>query len=191
MVRISLFLLFVCFVSNGFKNVVKPSFEIEIIQDEEIIDAYDNEVTLQKKPFIIKVKLYALDDVLLNAQHDSKLFDLGQEGDIPDFRFINTKVMAEEKMNANKELVLSPSLFSSLRNSPETNRHHFDSIQVQAGHVIGFKTVSFLDDHETGKRIEIEKVKKDLYLFFVATSEFQTGVVPQELGRKRLILKWD
>lgn len=189
--KIILTLVCLSFCNLSFENIQKSGFEIEILQDDDFVDVFDNEVTLEKAPFTLRVKMFGIDGVYLNASYSDKLFEVGQAGKIPDFRFINTKAMAEDAMNKKKELVLSESLYSFLNYDAAAKTHPFDSVQIEAGHVVGYKTIENLNDKDSGKAIKMEKIKKDLYLFFVATSPHEKGLAPQELGRTRIHVKWD
>lgn len=189
--KIILALIFVSLVNLNFQSPLKSGFDIEIIQDGEYIDAEENVVTLKKAPFTLRVKMYGIEGVLMNTSYTSKMFDLGQTGDIPDFRFIASKTMAENDFNVNKELVLSESFFNFLHYDDHTKTHHFDSVQVEAGHLIGYKTVENLQNMNDEKSIKVAKVKNELYLFFVAITPYEKGVDPVELMRSRLHIKWD
>lgn len=189
--KIILVLVFIALGSLSFQKNMKSGFDIEIIQDGEYMDAVDGIVTLQKAPFTMRVKMYGIEGVQLNSSYTSKMFDLGQTGDIPDFRFIATKTMADEPFNASKELMISEDYYSYLYHDEGSKVHRFDSVQIEAGHVVGYKTIENLNDKDKSKSIKVEKVKNDLYLFFVATTPYEKGVDPVELMRSRMIIKWE
>src|SRR5688572_16716016 len=109
-----LVLVFVSLGNLGFQPSLKSGYDIEIMQDGEYMDAVDGVVTLEKAPFMMKVKMYGIEGVRVNASYMSKMYDLGETGDIPDFRFIAMKTMAEEDFNAKKELFIAEDYYSYL-----------------------------------------------------------------------------
>jgi len=172
-------------VGSSFSPVVKPKFEIEIIQNDESLDIDENMVTLEKAPFSIQVKCYEMDGVFMNASFEEKLFELGQDGKLVDFAFISSKTMTEDPANKNKELIVTNGYYSFMAN--DEAHSSFDQIETGEGYFTGTKSVEKLYDKAADKALTIKKNKKDIYLFFVAT----TPDHKTELGRYRLKIQWD
>ena len=172
-------------VGSSFRSVVKPKFEIEIIQNDESIDIDENTVTLEKAPFAIQVKCYEMEGVFMNASFEEKLFELGDNGKLVDFAFISSKTMSEEAANKNKELILSNGYYSFMTN--DENHSSFDMVEEGPGFFTGTKNVEKLFDKTSDKAVLLKKNKKEIYLFFIATSPDHKT----ELGRYRLKVLWD
>jgi len=131
------------------------------------------------------VKCYEMDGVFMNASFEEKLFELGQDGKLVDFAFISSKTMTEDPANKNKELIVTNGYYSFMAN--DEAHSSFDQIETGEGYFTGTKSVEKLYDKAADKALTIKKNKKDIYLFFVAT----TPDHKTELGRYRLKIQWD
>ncbi|MDX5321575.1 MAG: hypothetical protein LPK45_10635 [Bacteroidota bacterium] len=181
-------LLFACLPLLFSFEPLKPRFEIEIIQDEESMDIEEETVTLKKAPFSIRVKAYEMEGVFMNASFESNLFDLGKDGKIPDFAFMPSKTMSEESENTDKDLILSNGYYSylgyNLQDNPPFNR--FNRVEEGPGFYTGYLDVEKFYEKEKGEDLAIKKCKKDLFLFFVAT----TPDHKTEIARYRVKITW-
>lgn len=184
-----LLILIAALVSSSFISPADSKFEIDIIQNGEVLDMEENVVKLKKAPFAIRVKLFDLEGVYMNASHNKELFELEGDKPIPEILFIESKTMAEAAFNSDRTLTLSKGLYSYLFYDPELNWHRFDSSVVLAGQCTGFKTVENIYDQDTDKTEETKKTKKDIYLFFVSVKKGQNGQT-QELARHKIALRW-
>ena len=175
---------------GSFTRPLSPSYEIDILQNGEILEVDEQVVKLKKAPFTIRVKLFGLDGVFMNASTDKSLFELEDGDAIPDLTFIESKTMAEPAFYEDKVLSLSNGLYSYLFYDPDQNWHRFDSVTVLNGQVTGIKKVENLFNMESGKSEPVEKAKKNIYLFFVSISKGQNGQAV-ELKRHKIMLRWD
>jgi|GEM_PF-2387918 len=174
------------FIGTSFSSMVTPKFEIEIIQDDEILDIDEDIVMLEKAPFTIRVKVYEMEGIFMNASTDPKMFELGKEGKIMDFAFISSKTMNEAPENAARDLILSDGYYTYLAYNAEDGTNSFDQLEAGEGYFTGFRAIDKLSIKGEDKPLNFKKNKKDIYLFFITTTPDHKS----EIGRFRVKLQW-
>jgi hypothetical protein len=189
MVRISkLFLVLVsCSLLSGISAT--KLFTIRILQDGMEVPIKKNEVTLDKKPFVIEFSLVSPMGILVNASFDEQSFNISKNkknGMIPGFHETG---MAEDVFNKQKEIMISdqaPNYW--YYETDEFNR--FDKIEKKDGKIICTRTVEQLNRVAQSLTIPLEKVSAELYLVFLVTQRGKSEEADKELQRERLLIKW-
>jgi hypothetical protein len=180
------------FVLGQITRVESPKFTVEILQDGNPMVIEDTTVTLQKKPFVIRITLKNQEGIFMNSSFQRDYFDLEENDSIPDYPFIGFKAMAEPNFNEEKALIVDSELFSYLFYDPDMDWHRFDKdVIIRGKSITATKTVDRISlEEEEDPKIEIIDLDKDIYFFFLARDEESQGEVFGELGRARLHIKW-
>ena len=184
-------LSFIFFTLNTYNVFWSQKFKIEIIQDDQIIEVIDEVVELEKKEFQIRFTLKKQDGVFMNASFQKDYFKLQSNDAIKDYEYIRGKTMAEIEFNGDKELYMHDEYFAYLFFNKNKDWHRFDKGVVTKGKtVIGTKTVEKTWNVHDKKTTQLEDLKKDIYLFFVAQDYRNNEEVPDELGRYKIHIIW-
>jgi len=184
---ISIFSIFLV----SFNGIKTDKYRVEILQDNKIIPIVNNVVTLEKKEFQIRVILNNHDGVFMSASFDRDYFDLKDNDEIKDYKWLNLKTRAENSFNIDKELVIHNEYVSYLFYDKNLDWHRFDSSIIINGKTIkGTKTVQKLFDENSNQEISLKNVTKNIYLFFLATEKWEDDVIPKELGRTKIEIRW-
>ena len=166
-------------------------YEIELIQNGIKIDIKDTIATLKKEPFKIKIPLFDHDGVYMSSSFNRDYFNLMEEDEIKDYQWLPMKVRAEKDFNIDKELGIDNETFAYMFYDKKKDWHRFDKeVIVNKKTVIGTKSIEKLCLVSTQKIIDIKKVDKPIYLFFLATSKNKKNKIPKELGRVKIKLAW-
>lgn len=189
------FYFFLIFVSAiflvSFFEVKTEKYRVEILQDNKIIPIVNNVVTLEKREFQIRVILNNHDGVFMSASFDRDYYDLKDGDEIKDYKWLNCKSRAENSFNIDKELVIHKEYVSYLFYDKNLDWHRFDSTVIINGNtIIGTKTVQKLYDENSNQEISLNNVTKNIYLFFLATENWEDDVIPKELGRTKIEIRW-
>ena len=186
---IRLVVIFILFTS--FSGPESKKYQVEIVQDGQLIPIVDNIALLEKKEFQIKITLYNHEGVFMSSSFNRDYFDLRDDQEIKDYRWLNLKSIAEEEYNKDKELVVDDELVSFLFYDKKMDWHRFDeNIVIDRNIVIATKTINKVLVHSSNQEITINQIDNNIYLFFVATEEWNGDVAPKELGRKKIELRW-
>ena len=184
-------LSFIFFTLNTYNVFWSQKFKIEIIQDDQIIEVIDEVVELEKKEFQIRFTLKKQDGVFMNASFQKDYFKLQSNDAIKDYEYIRGKTMAEIEFNGDKELYMHDEYFTYLFFNKNKDWHRFDKGVVTKGKtVIGTKTVEKTWNVHDKKTTQLEDLKNDIYLFFVAQDYRNNEEVPDELGRYKIHIIW-
>ncbi len=176
----------------GFSEDEKPRFTIEFIQNQKVVPIHNETVNLEKDMFRMKVTLHNLRGVYLSASRKKMYFNLKDTEQIPDFKFISSKVGAEYPFNKNQEISVHAEYLSFLcASKDEFDCNKLDlGARFQGDEIIGYKTVKYISLSLKDQKFSVKNYGKDLYLFFFATDEYEIGKMPVELGRMKVKLKW-
>lgn len=167
--------------------VSKPRFEVEILQDDDFVDAEEKTVELQKGPFTIRVKIYGMEGVFLNASTESSLFDLEASDPVPDYNFIPSKTMVVEQHNTDKDLILSKGYYHYLTDiTGEGAFHTFNKAEHGDGFFTGWLEIEKFTEKGSEKETSASKMKKPVYLFFLGMDADK-----KEIGRYKLKIDWE
>ncbi|MBI1222307.1 MAG: hypothetical protein GC180_06855 [Bacteroidetes bacterium] len=169
-------------------SMVKPRFEVEVMQDDDYVDPDNNIIELQKMPFTLRVKVYGLNGVYLNASTDPSLFELPGDKTVPEFEFISMKTMKTEAQNSDKDLILAKGYYSYLTDSKSDDgieMHTFNRVEKGDGFYTGYLDIEKFTKREDGKTLPVTKMKEPVYLFFMGID-----ADGKEMGRYALKLEW-
>lgn len=174
----------------SFSGLKSKQYKVEILQDGKPVEIVDNVAELEKKEFQIRITLKKQDGVFMSASFHRDYYDLKDEEEIKDYKWLNLKTRAEKKFNEDKELVIDDEIVSYVHYKSE-ELHQFDKdVALKRNKVIGTKTVRHIRIQDSWKEVRLVDVEKDIYLFFAATEDWKDDETPKELGRLKLHLKW-
>ena len=143
---------------------------IYIEQDGQRHLVNNRTVTLERKPFTLIfefVKPEKVSGIYINSSFMPKpYFTLLPSQPIPDFEYVPRKVFSEYKFNPNKELKVHSEFFQYWEYNPARNWNKFDRIVRRGNHILAFRRVERLDLVEERRRVELDKNRFPLYLFF-------------------------
>jgi hypothetical protein len=127
----------------------------------------------------------------VSSSFNRDYFDLKEDDSIKDYEWLSSKVRVEKNFNEDKELDIDDEIFSFLFYDKKLDWHRFDkNVSINDTLVIGTKTINKIYDESTKETIDIDKINKDIYLFFLATDEWAYNVIPKERGRLKLKIEW-
>lgn len=174
----------------GFTGLKSKKFKIEILQNGESVEIVDNVVELEKKEFQIRITLKKQDGIFMSASYQRDYYDLKENEEIKDYKWLNLKVRAEKKFNGDKELVLDNEIVSYV-DYKEMDWHGFDkSVVLKGNKVIGTRAIQKIRIQDSWEEVMLEDLEKDIFLFFIATEDWKNQETPKELGRLKVQLKW-
>lgn len=180
------------FASANYSGLLAQKYRVEILQNDVVIDVIDEVVELEKKEFQIRITLTKQDGVFMNASFQKDYFKLKKNEEIPDYKWINLKAMAEVEFNSKKQLILDDDAFAYLFFDKKKDWHRFDKGIVKKGKKnIGTKTIHCIYNLENKELTKLESIENDIYLFFVAQDYRSKEKIPKELGRYKIQVKWN
>jgi hypothetical protein len=183
--------LLVTILFMSFTEIESETYQVEIIQDGKIVPLFDNIANLEKKEFKIRITLNNHDGVYMSASFNRDYYNLKDEQEIENYKQLGSMTRAEKNFNEDKELAIDDKAVSYLFYDKNMDWHRFDNnIEINNNVVIGTKTIDKVSVEKTKKDIPLQKIKKNIYLFFVATEEWREDKAPKELGRKKIELRW-
>lgn len=175
----------------SFVSQQPKKYQVEILQDNKIVPVVNQVVDLEKKPFQIRISLYHQDGVFMSSSFNRDYYDLQDDQPIKDYKYLTAKTRIEENFNKDQELDIDDESVSYLFYDNEHDWHRFDKeIMIKKDTVIGKKTVTKIWIDETKKAIPLSKINKNIYLFFVATDNWVGDIIPKELGRTKIEIRW-
>lgn len=169
---------------------------IRIVQDEPfLLDQYDTQLTLQKKPFKIQVLLENTHGLYAFAAFsDSICCRLSELEPINGFANLPDRTMKEVDFNKEKELLVNDDsscaywFYDKEISWKGFNKKVFELDSNRVVAVKSIKQVYYVPEH---KAIKLKDVHKPLYLLFVAVSDFDSSGKPlKELMRRKLRIDW-
>ena len=167
-------------------------YQVEILQDGKIVPLVHNVASLEKKEFQIRITLNDHDGVFMSSSFNRDYFDLRDEQEIKDYRWLNSKTRVEKNFNKDKELAIDDENVSYLFYDKNMDWHRFDKdLVINGNKVIGTKTIKKVLVESSNQEIPLKKIGKNIYLFFVATEEWKGDKGPKELGRTKIELRWE
>jgi hypothetical protein len=169
------------------------NFEVKIIQDSVVIKSdKKNEIWLQKKPFKIQIELVNVEGIYLYASFNSNIIFMSKDKyDIPDFKNIPSKSMAEEAFNANQELIISKDGWAYWFYNAKENWHRMDKeVIVTDKSTTITKSIKQFFMYDSEDIVEMDKIYKPLYLFFLAAKGNTDLELSQELKRIKMYINW-
>ena len=127
----------------------------------------------------------------MSASFNRDYYNLKDEQEIENYKQLGSMTRAEKNFNEDKELAIDDKAVSYLFYDKNMDWHRFDNnIEINNNVVIWTKTIDKVSVEKTKKDIPLQKIKKNIYLFFVATEEWSEDKAPKELGRKKIELRW-
>lgn len=161
---IAIFLIF-------FWEAKAQSFDVEIWQNGKLINKINNEITLKKEPFQLKVKLEHLDGLYMMGSYSENLPTYIQEVMQETKEDISPLAHASPEFNPKQSLLISNEGFLYLFFDPQMDWHRFDKngLEITENGIIGTRTVRMIEDFIYNEDILIEDFNQNLYLIFIAT----------------------
>ena len=167
------------------------TYEIRIFQNDRLIAPEKDSVKLEKKPFVIEVRLNQLDGVYLYAAFADSVYNLSKDQVIRDFKDLPAMAMAETEFNTDQELIIQNESWSFWFYDEKLDWHRFDkNIKIDGKIVTGRKTIKQFYFPEETKSLPVENVTEPLYCFFTAIEQDKKGNAKKELQRYKLKITW-
>ena len=191
LLRTNLILLFF-FPLSILCHAQKGNFDINIIQDgNAITPGFTGDITLNKSPFKILVKLTQLEGVYLFASFKDSIYKISNNDKIPGFAEMPSMVMAENAFNPNQEMIINDQGWAYWYYDPKDESYRFDKDIFKDGDdVTGTKTIKQFYDFAAGKEIGVKNVTDPLYLFFFSATHDNDHNPKKELKRFKLKINW-
>lgn len=210
---VSILIIITAFFAENIKNVSNSNeeyFKIKISQNGKIIKEKNGVIELKKAPFKIEVDLIKTDHIYVSSSwgkyyydypSDKNIFQCDDDIYLKNCRFVAIKTGNEDKFNVNKDIYVGDGSYQNVWfYNPDKEWHRFDNdIKVENGVIYANVTVENIYDmdkrderkyEETEYNYPIEKIGSDIYFVF-ATDHYEKGMDhPQELQRKKLLLKF-
>ena len=183
----SIALLFMSFASPQ-----PPKFQVEIIQNNQVVPIENNVAVLEKKEFKLRITLINQDGIYFNSSFNRNLFNLQDNQEITGLANFANTTRIEENFNTDKDMEIDDESVSYLFYNDSMDWHRFDTdVQIAANSIIGTKTVDKIYVERNKKTIPLDKMNRSIYLFFVATNDASgSNPAPKELGRCKIELRW-
>jgi hypothetical protein len=180
-----IFLLCASFIGRSQEKAIA----IRLLQHGVEVPPQNGIVLLDKKPFVIEVKLTNVEGVYLYAGFTDSIYRTEHHEAIPGYADLENMAMAEDEFNSEQELLISSEGWSYWFYDRSLNWHRFDkSVNiVDSETVIATKTIRQFNLVESQKMVKTERAGQPLYLFFVA---MEPGDEKKELERYKLIIHW-
>jgi hypothetical protein len=166
---------------------------INIVQDEVVYPVAGQEIYLNKKPFQIQVTLKNLEGVYLYADFTDSIYKLKENEQIPDFDLLPPMAMAETTFNKDRELIINKDGWAFWFYDTKLDWHRFDKeVLVTPDSIVGTKTINQFYFSDGERTVPVRRIKKPLYLFFVAVDKSNKDGAPEkELIRLRIKINWE
>lgn len=167
-------------------------FSVSIYQNGKIVVPDSGVYGLDKAPFVIIEDFEGIEGVYLNASFHPQYFNLKPEDSIPDFNYINSKVIADDTFNTGQSLFVDDELLSYWFYDKKYNWYRFDrGLKIDGDKITGNRTVtSFFFDSDSLAALPVEKVKSNIYLFFFALQQNPDGDPERVLQREKFMIRW-
>lgn len=189
--RYVFFLLFLFPVIKGYSQSAKIFIKQDSLVKEVLYDS--SVIVLKKKPFSIEVQLINLDGLFASVSYDSFYYSTPTRVNFKDWKYIGSKVMAENSFNSEKRLIIEDELLHYWFYDSTLDWHRFDKGLIADGDtIIGTKTITNFMDKDNNKAIlPVETMHKPLFLVFFSTDSKNKTKTPIELFRKKVVLQFE
>ncbi|MBS1741654.1 MAG: hypothetical protein JST81_01355 [Bacteroidetes bacterium] len=192
MKKIFPFFLFLFIIISAVSAQERNTYEVSIWQDGNPVNAImGNEITLNKAPFTIQVKLNKLDGVYVYAAFTDSIYKLSATDKIPDLESLPVLAMAENSFNPDQELLINESGWAYWFYDPSLDWHRFDKdVLIEGDNITGTKSIKQFYMVDSGKELPVASVTQPLYLFFVSVKENKDHHIQKELKRFKIKINW-
>ena len=184
-----------------------PRFSLEVIQNGKVLQAQDEVITLERKPFKLRISMYHLDAINLAANFDRFYYDVPDDVDIytcnletyqGPCKFVGPKSMAEDHFNSDKDLVIGDeSRIGYWSYDENRDWHRFDAGVSKNGHqIIAYRTVERFSYPDEGIDIELADIDRNIYIVAASQAErtpedIAANAAGKELQREKMILVFE
>lgn len=212
---IALIILIAIFIScKSSKVVEKPNsgkyFQIEILQDNNIIQEKNGIISLKKKPFKFKITLFKTDHIYVSNSWGKYFYEYPKEANIfecnddlyfKNCRFVAVKTPNEDRFNVDKDIIVGDGDYQAVWFYDKSiDWYRFDKgVKEENGIIQAEVTVENIFDADkrdvlnTPKNeynYKIENINQDIYVV-IATDNYEKGMEhPKELQREKFILRF-
>ena len=175
------------------RNPIKPKFKVFFVQDNFRSEIeFDNQViVMENKPFVIEVHLINCDGVYANISFDTAFYSTPRKKELPDWKNLPPRTMAEEDFNVDKDIIVHPGNISYWFYNPNLKWYRFDKeIKVNGDETIATMTVENIYDLENGIHYSVGDKFPMIYFTFFTGDTDKKGYMNHEFERKRVILQF-
>ncbi len=186
-----LLLLPLLYVFDGSSQSAKIFIQQDTLVKEVLNDS--SVISLQKKPFTIKIKLVKLRGVFLSASFDSLYYNTPNSENFKDFKYVGAKSMVEHNFNEKKMLIIDDETLHYWFYDASLDWHRFDKdLTVKNDTVFATRVTERFMDKDNNKTIfPIEEIDKPLLLVFFSTDPKNKTKIPIELFRKKVVIQFE
>lgn len=160
-----------------------------------MLDKFESEMVLQRKPFKIQVLLENVAGVFVFAAfNDSLCCRVTELDSIAGFMDLPGRAMQESEYNKEKELLVNDDnscAYWFYDKKKAWNGFNKKVVLLDDGRVVAVKTIKQVYYVPQQRTMKLKEMNAPLYLFFIAVSEFDASGKPlKELMRRKVKITW-
>ncbi|MBI5858827.1 MAG: hypothetical protein HZB42_14445 [Sphingobacteriales bacterium] len=191
--RIHIFLIILLLAS--FTGFSQKSVLIRIRQDESfVLNEFQTNITLKKKPFKFEVMLENTDGVYVFASIKDSVYRYTETSPIRDFSYLKLlELRDEDRYNSNRELNISEEGWTYWFYNDSADWHPYNRKVMPLGgnKIVCTKAIKQLYSTADGSLVRLRDISTPLYIFFIAVKEYdKDGHPATELMRRKLRIDW-
>jgi|GEM_PF-3085824 len=180
-----------CLPKKELTNIPPSRFLVEVYQEGQLVPVLNQQLTLEKKPFVLKITMEDLKGVFFSAAENPTYYDTPDGSPVKDHEHLGFKSRAEKTFNSDREQYLDDESVSFLFYDPEEDWYRFDKgVKVNGNQVIGQKTIEYFLVGENHEKIHVRDYGKPLYFFFLSSDTSQRMKNGAEYGRYKFTVNW-
>lgn len=173
-------------INETFSDIVnvKNNFHVKFVQDNRLIEAVDNNITLKKKEFVIVLIFSEPMGLLINASFNSRTYDLAIKGiQKEELNGFTETGMAEGLFNPEKMIIIS----NTAPNYWYYNTHELNRFDDFVRDDNQFRCRRIIQNFHLSrkKNIKVEDINTPVFLVFIS----QAGEYPNKFEVKRECIK--
>lgn len=191
--RLLISILFTYFsvLSFGQSN---SDYSMVIVQDgiRYELSSKDTLLTLKPTEFHFEFEILNREGVYLSFAYSNEFYATHEDSVWKDFESLNPMVMVEESNNSDKDAILADDGFSYWFYSDEYDWHRLDEgLKVSKGKIEGTYTINKFFDRSIGEEVSLEKIDREVYVFFFESDDDENRKPIFPYNRKRVRLKFE
>lgn len=172
----------------------KSNYSMVIVQDgiRYELSSKDTLLTLKPTEFHFEFEILNREGVYLSFAYSNEFYATDEDSVWNDFESLNPMVMVEESNNSDKDAILADDGFSYWFYSDEYDWHRLDEgLKVSKGKIEGTYTINKFFDRSIGEEVSLEKIDREIYVFFFESDDDENRKPIFPYNRKRLRLKFE
>lgn len=188
---VSCIVMLLCSSIISVKSIQKDKeFDVSIYQNGELIEIKDNTVFLKDSTFDIVFNFSEPMGVLVNASFDKTTFKQAKKNKpLDNLKGFTEYGMADGLLNADKDIILHDEAPNYLYYDSDVDNRFNKSERKEDG-LLCVRTIERFYEAKSDSSINIQNLKKDVYLVFISYAPGQKITERTEIHRKFIQIKW-